>query len=69
MAILNPSILDLISVVGGIFMTFLVYIVPTLLFRKAKAFRHYANRPSTLFVGLMGVIIMGVTVWQMFNGS
>lgn len=62
---INPSILDLISVVGGLFMTFLVYLVPTLLFRKATAFRHYANRPDTLFVGVMGVVIMAITVWQM----
>lgn len=64
-AVINPSILDLISVVGGLFMTFLVYLVPTLLFRKAKAFRHYANRLDTLLVGVMGVVIMAVTVWQM----
>lgn len=68
-AVYNPSILDLISVVGGIFVTFLVYLVPNLLFRKAKAFRHYANRPGTLFVGIVGVIIMGVTVWQMVTGN
>lgn len=31
--IVNPPILDLITVVGGVFITFLVYIVPMLLFR------------------------------------
>ena len=64
-AVITPSILDLISVVGGLFMTFLVYLVPASLFRKATAFRHYANRPDVLFVGVMGVVIMAVTVWQM----
>lgn len=65
-AVLNPSILTLISAVGGIFVAFLVYIVPNLLFNKATAFKHYARRPDTIFVLIMGVIIMGVTIWQMF---
>lgn len=64
-AVLNPSTLDLISVVGGVFMTFLIYIVPVLLFRKATAFKHYARRPDTIVVGVMGVVIMAVSVWQM----
>ena len=45
-AVVNPSILDLISVVGGVFITFLVYIVPMLLFRNAKAFRRFAKNPK-----------------------
>lgn len=61
--IANPSILDLISVIGGIFITFLVYIVPMLLFRNAKAYRHYANLPETWFV--LGLVIIAVAVWQM----
>ena len=65
-AVVNPSILDLISVVGGVFITFLVYIVPMLLFRNAKAFRRFANKPETIFVFTLGVIIMGVAIWQMF---
>ena len=67
-AVVNPSILDLISVVGGVFITFLVYIVPMLLFRNAKAFRRFANKPETIFVFVLGVIIMGVAIWQMFAG-
>lgn len=46
-----------------IFVTFLVYIVPMLLFRNAKAYRHYANLPETWFV--LGLVIMAVAVWQM----
>ncbi|OHQ52078.1 septum formation initiator [Corynebacterium sp. HMSC070H05] len=65
-AVVNPSILDLISVVGGVFITFLVYIVPMLLFRNAKAFHRFANKPETIFVFVLGVIIMGVAIWQMF---
>lgn len=67
-AIANPSILDLISVVGGVFITFLVYIVPMLLFRNAKDFHRFANKPETIIVFGLGVIIMGVSFWQMFAG-
>lgn len=66
-AVFNPSIMTLISVVGGIFVAFLVYIVPSLLFRKATAYKHYANRPDTIFVGVMGIVIVGVTIWNMFR--
>ena len=66
--ILNPSILDLISVVGGVFITFLVCIVPMLLFRYAKDYQRYANKPETWFVFVLGVVIMGVAIWQMFAG-
>ena len=67
-AVLNPSILDMISVVGGIFVAFLVYIMPALLFAKATAFKHYARRPDTIFVFVLGLVIMGVTVWGMIAG-
>lgn len=64
-AIFNPSILSLISVVGGIFITLLVYIVPMLLFRHATAFRDYAKQPEAIFVFGLGIVIICVTVWQM----
>lgn len=67
-AVANPSILDMISVVGGIFVSFLVYIMPVLLFHKATAFKHYARQPDTIFVLVMGLLIMGVTVWNMIAG-
>lgn len=67
-AVANPSILDMISVVGGIFVSFLVYIMPVLLFHKATAFKHYARRPDTIFVLVMGLVIMGVTVWSIAAG-
>ena len=67
-AVLNPSILGMISVVGGIFVAFLVYIMPALLFAKATAFKHYARRPDTIFVFVLGLVNMGVTVWGMITG-
>ncbi len=47
---------------------FLVYIMPALLFAKATAFKHYARRPDTIFVFALGLVIMGVTVWDMIAG-
>lgn len=67
-AVANPSILDLISVVGGIFVAFFVYMLPMLLFRKAKAFKHYANRPSTIIIFFIGLIIAAVTVYELITG-
>ncbi len=67
-AVVNPSILDMISVVGGIFVAFLVYITPALLFAKTTALKHYARRPDTIFVLVVGLVIMGVTVWDMIAG-
>ncbi|WJY98590.1 amino acid permease [Corynebacterium fournieri] len=67
-AVANPSVLDMISVVGGIFVAFLVYIMPALLFHKATAFKHYARRPDTIFVLVAGLVIMAVTVWDMVAG-
>ena len=66
-AVLNPSVMDMISVVGGLFVAFLVYIVPALLFRKASAFKKYANRPDTLIVAAAGVVIVCVTIWNLFR--
>lgn len=54
--------------IGGVFITFLVYIVPMLLFRSAKDFHRFANKPETIIVFGLGVIIMGVSFWQMFAG-
>ena len=42
--------------------------MPVLLFRKATAFKHYARRPDTIFVLVMGLVIMGVTVWSIAAG-
>lgn len=65
-AVANPSILDMISVVGGIFMAFLLFILPALLAVKATAFRHYAFRPDTIFVFIVGVLAVGVSIIQLF---
>ena len=54
--------------VGGVFITFLVYIVPMLLFRYAKDYKRYANKPETWFVFVLGTVIMCVAIWQMFAG-
>ena len=67
-AVLNPSILDMISVVGGVFVAFLVYIMPSLLFHKATTFKHYARRPDTIFVLVVGLVIMGVAVRNIVAG-
>ena len=66
MAVYNPSIVSMISVVGGIFVAFLVYLVPVYMFKKLDAFSKFKNDPWNYFVFGMGIVIMAVTVWNMF---
>ncbi|MDU3174807.1 MAG: aromatic amino acid transport family protein [Corynebacterium striatum] len=65
-AVYNPSIVSMISVVGGIFVAFLVYLVPVYMFKKFDAYSKFKNDPWNYFVFGMGIVIMAVTVWNMF---
>ncbi|MFW9042399.1 hypothetical protein ACOI9V_08280 [Corynebacterium striatum] len=58
--------MSMISVVGGIFVAFLVYLVPVYMFKKLDAFSKFKNDPWNYFVFGMGIVIMAVTVWNMF---
>ena len=42
--------------------------MPALLFHKATAFKHYARRPDTIFVLVVGLVIMGVAVRNIIVG-
>lgn len=57
-AIFNPSIIDMISVVGGIFVAFLVYLLPIILFKKVRVYEKFRNDPVNYFVFFMGLIVM-----------
>lgn len=66
-AILNPSIMDLISVVGGIFVVFLVYWLPVYIFKTVPEYKRFGRDPWNYFVVGMGVLTVGVTVWNLFH--
>lgn len=68
-AIINPSIMDLISVVGGIFVVFLVYWLPVYVFKTVREYRPFRNDPWYYFVVGMGIITAGVTVWNLLPHS
>ena len=64
-AVFNPSIMDMISVVGGIFVAFLVYLVPVYMFKKIDDYSQFKNDIWNYFVFGMGLVIMAVTVWNL----
>ncbi|QCB27848.1 septum formation initiator [Corynebacterium endometrii] len=66
-AIFNPSVIDMISVVGGIFVAFLVYLLPVMLFRKLKVYEKFRNDPVNYFVFVMGLIVMAGAILDMIR--
>ncbi|MDK4331254.1 septum formation initiator [Corynebacterium accolens] len=64
-AVFNPSIMDMISVVGGIFVAFLVYLLPVYMFKKVDDYSQFKNDIWNYFVFGMGLVIMAVTVWNL----
>lgn len=65
--IFNPSILDMISVVGGIFFAFLTYLLPMYVIHKVEVFRRFRGRPTNYFVTIMGFIVLFATIWDMIG--
>ncbi|SQG63901.1 Threonine/serine transporter [Corynebacterium renale] len=64
-AIGNPSILDMISVVGGIFFAFMTYLLPVIAISKIDALARFRGRKSNVFIAVMGVIVLIATIWGM----
>lgn len=65
--VFNPSILDMISLVGGIFFAFMTYLLPMVAIRKVEALRRFRGATSNYFVAAMGVVVLIATVWGIFN--
>lgn len=65
-AVFNPSILSLITLVGGIFFTFLTYLLPMLCVHCVPALEQYRGRATNVFVTVMGLIVLATTVVTMF---
>lgn len=65
--VFNPSILDMISLVGGIFFAFMTYLLPMVAIRKVEALRRFRGAPSNYFVAAMGVVVLIATVWGIFD--
>ncbi len=68
-AVANPSVLDMISVVGGIFIALLVYVLPLAVFRRHAAYQRFRNIPSNWVVGAIGLVLVGVTLYKLFSGQ
>ncbi|MDY3127394.1 MAG: aromatic amino acid transport family protein [Corynebacterium sp.] len=66
-AILNPSVLDMISIIGGLILAFIVGMLPFLVFATTKHMRKYARKPETILVFCIGVILAGTTIWDLLT--
>ena len=66
-AVLNPSILDMISVVGGIFFALMTYLLPMFAIYKVDALKKFRSRKTNYFVMVMGVIVLLATIWDMVS--
>ncbi len=64
-AIFNPSIISMISVVSGVFVAFIVYLVPVYMFKKLDVYKQFRTDPWNYFVFGMGLLIMTVTIWDL----
>ncbi|WP_244660316.1 hypothetical protein [Corynebacterium belfantii] len=63
--VFNPSILNMITLVGGIFFTFITYLLLMIVVHKVDAFAQFRGRPTNYFVSIMGLIVLGATIWGM----
>ena len=66
-AVMNPSILDMISVVGGIFFALMTYLLPMYAIYKVDALKEFRNRKTNYFVMVMGIIVLFATIWDMVS--
>ena len=66
-AIINPSVLDMISVVGGIFFALMTYLLPMYAVYKIDELKHFRTRKTNYFVMVMGVLVLIATIWDMVS--
>ena len=67
LGILNPTILDMISVVGGVFFAFMTYLLPIWVIYRVEALARFRGKKTNYFVAVMGLIVLFATVWGMFQ--
>ena len=65
-AVFNPSIVTLASLVAGVFVVFLVYLLPVYMFRNLDVYKHVRKDKANYFVLILGLIIMAITIWDLF---
>ena len=65
-AVFNPSIVTLASLVAGVFVVFMVYLLPVYMFRNLDVYKHFRKDKANYFVLGLGVVIMLITIWDLF---
>ena len=66
-AIINPSILDMITLIGGIFMGFMTYLLPVWAIYKVDALKRFRPVASNWFVVIIGIVVMAGTFWDVLR--
>ncbi|RUP89703.1 septum formation initiator [Corynebacterium pseudodiphtheriticum] len=66
-AIINPSILDMITLIGGIFMGFMTYLLPVWAIYRIDALKRFRPVVSNWFVVIIGVVVMVGTFWDVLR--
>lgn len=65
-SVFNPPILNLISLVGGVFDAVLIFLLPVYMFHRVKEYKAYRHDPWNYFVFFFGSVILAVTIWDLF---
>lgn len=65
-SVFNPPILNLIYVVGGVFDAVLIFLLPVYMFHRVKEYKKFRGDPWNYFVFVLGSIILGITIWDLF---
>ncbi|WP_306495704.1 amino acid permease [Corynebacterium striatum] len=65
-SIFNPSVLDLISLVGGVFVALTVYVMPLFLFRTHENYAKFRGIWSNYFVFTAAIIVIITTILDLF---
>lgn len=63
----NPSVLDLITLVGGIFFAFMTYLLPMVVIYRVAAFAGMRHKASSYFLTIIGCVVVVATLWSMFR--
>ncbi|WP_407644419.1 aromatic amino acid transport family protein [Dongshaea marina] len=66
-AVINPSILNLITIIGGPIIAVILFIMPIYAIRTVPALQQYRGKLSNLFIGLMGLVAISGLLYGLFS--
>ncbi|WP_108651103.1 SLC5/6 family protein [Dongshaea marina] len=66
-AVINPSILNLIGEIGGPVIAVILFIMPVYAIRTVPALQKYRGKLSNLFIGVMGLVAISGVLYSFFS--